>query len=361
MDNEMMFKSKQMVYEAMKGLKAYPHHSFSDHVGRALRRLVGKKVVARDRLGWPSALLAHGLMAYYRNNIYSELSLDIKNALVRYYKRFIKSRQKLNYLDTCLAGFSLMDIYQITADDRYKAVLDRMARFLKEHIVDEEGSLLYRPADNMHIYADMVGLICPFLCRYGKTYDDSGSISLAVKQLLNFNANGMDERSGLPYHGYEYKSHIRHGIIGWGRACGWLMMGMVESLIYLDPQSAEYEKIKQNFRHLVDKVETYQREDGMFTWQLSAKDGPIDTSATAMILYAIARGIEHEILIPIHRSRMVRGKDALLAAVTNEGKLFDALDVVRKFGVYAQTYDAYPWSLGPALALFSVNIKEMPE
>jgi len=362
MDNEMMFKSKQMVYAAMKGLKPYPHYSFGGHVGRTLRRLVGKKVAARDRLGWPSALLAQGLVMYYRNNLYSELSLTIKNALVRYYKRFINSRQKLSYLDTCLAGLSLIDIHQITADDRYKAVLDRMARFLKEHVVDEGGTLPYRPAGgNTHIYADTMGLICPFLCRYGKTYDDPGSISLGVKQLLNFSANGMDERSGLPYHGYDYKSHLRHGIIGWGRSCGWLMMGMIESLIYLDPQSAEYEKIKQNFRHLVDKVETYQREDGMFTWQLSAKEGPIDTSATAMIFYAIARGIEHEILIPIHRSRMIRGRDALLAAVTDEGKIYDCQAQCEGFGLYPPKFDAYPWSLGPALALFSVNLKEMPE
>ena len=333
MEKEMKAKMKQMVDEALKGLKDY-HAS------------------------WPSGLLAKALLHYYQSNRYSELSLTIKLALVKYCKRLIRSRRKTYYLQDAVAGMALIDLHQITDDNRYKVALDKLINDLKQHVSDEEGSLPYRPAQgNSDINVCTIGMVCPLLCKYGHTYGDAGSINLAVKQLRNFDSHGMDSRSGLPYHGYNYKSGICKGIIGWGRACGWLLIGMIESLLFIDPQHPDYDRIKQSYRHLVDKVENYQRADGMYSWQLSALEGNHDTSATAMILYAIAKGIEHEILVSGHRSRMVRGRD-VLAAMVDGGKMGDCLTECGEFGVYPQQYGTYPWSLGPALSLFSVDVKE---
>lgn len=43
----------------------------------------------------------------------------------------------------------------------------------------------------------------------------------------------MDAASGLPYHGFDSDTGVKYGIIGWGRAVGWLMSGISESLAYL--------------------------------------------------------------------------------------------------------------------------------
>jgi rhamnogalacturonyl hydrolase YesR len=360
--DEMKAKMRQMVDEAIKQLKIGPPSSIMEQ----MRQMAGKQVAPLDNINWPSGLLAQALVAYYWNNLNAEISLVIKHALIKYYQRFIKSKQGFHYLDNAQAGYALIDLHQITEEEGYKTVLDNMVAYLKEHPVDDEGSLPYRPWQsdydngNLHIYADGIGMTCPFLARYGHTYDDPGSIALAVKQILNFCKNGMDSRTGLPYHGYDFKSKISHGIIGFGRACGWLMIGMVECLIYMDQETTEFEEIKQHFRRLVDKVEAYQRDDGFYPWLLTAKEGHFDTSATAMISYAIARGLQHDIIISIHRSRMLRGRDALLTAV-DEGKIFDCLTEHGGFGIYPQVYEAYPWSLGPTLSLCSVQLKELFE
>jgi len=361
MDNKNKDKVSIMVEEAMEELKRYSCYRFKDYTKRFFKRLTGRYVPPRDHINWPSGLLANALVAYYQNHLSLEISLVIKHALINYYKRFIRSRQKFHYLDNVVAGYALIDLHQRTGDEQFKEVLDQMIKYLKQHPVDGEGSLPYRSAhNNMHIYVDAIGMICPFLCKYGFTYGDANATNLAIKQIKNFCRNGIDTRSGLPYHGYEYKSQTRYGIIGWGRACGWLMMGMVDSLIHMDKNNADYDEIKQTFRRLVDKVEAYQRDDGFYPWQLPAREGPIDTSATAMILYAIARGIENDILIGIHRSRLLRGWDALINAV-EDGKLCNCLAECGGFGIYPQKYDAYPWSLGPALSLFSISIKTINE
>lgn len=350
-------KTKEMVHVALYDLLHYPKRSAGWHVKRAVKLLTGRAAEPLDQINWPTGLLANALIVFYKNNLNSEESLLIMRALRKYFDRWINRRQKLHYIDDVLCGLALIEYQQLTGEAKYQEALEKMVQYLYHHETDKEGSLPYRPSQqNGHIYADGIGMICPFLCKYGMTYNDPNALNLAVKQILNFTAHGMDDRSGLPYHGYEYLSGIKQGIIGWGRAVGWLMMGMADSLVYMDKESEAYIAVKQAFRRLVDKVEAYQQENGLYAWQLSAREGPADTSATAMILYSIARGLEHNILIGIHRSRLLRGKEALLAMI-KDGKLDGGMAECGGFGIYPQQYGAYPWSLGPAIALFTIGVE----
>lgn len=259
------------------------------------------------------------------------------------------------YLDDALSGLALIELHQITKDEKYKQAADTVAQYLFQHETDECGSLLYRPAQqNGYIFADMIGMVCPFLCKYGVTYDSNTAINLAVTQITNFIAYGMDEKTGLPYHGYELESGMKYGVIGWGRAVGWLMIGMSETLALLEESRPSYEAMKQAYRRMVDKVEAYQLAGGWYTWQLPAKEGPVDTSATAMILYAISRSLNTKVLIGIHKSRMLRGLEALQSIVT-DGEVPNALAECQGFSMYPQVYGSYPWSLGPAISLFVMN------
>lgn len=348
-------KTRDMVFEALYELQHYPKRKAGWYLKRVIKLLIGRNAEPLDKINWPTGLLANALIAYYKNNLNTEESLVIMRALKSYFDKWVNGKRRLYYMDDILCGMALIELQQITGEERYKQALEDMVKYLYNHETDAEGSLPYRPMQkNGHIYADGIGMICPFLCKYGSTYDDPNATNLAIKQIQNFVKHGIDDRSGLPYHGYEYTSGVKYGIIGWGRAVGWLMMGMVDSLVYIEKETAAYDTIKQAFRHIVDKVEAYQLEGGMYAWQLSAREGPADTSATAMILYAIAQGLEHGILIGIHRSRMLRGREALMGAA-KDGKLDNCLAECGGFGIYPQQYGAYPWSLGPALSMFVIT------
>ena len=116
-----------------------------------------------------------------------------------------------------------------------------------------------------------------FLSKYGKVFGNAEAAALARRQIGSFLNYGMDYLSSLPYHGYDRQSGVKYGIIGWGRATGWLLMGM--SGIICDTGDKE---VLAAFREIIDAVFTHQRRDGLFSWQLEAMDGPADTSATAM-------------------------------------------------------------------------------
>lgn len=345
----------EMVRKAQDQLLHYPVRSAGSEVKRMIRQLLGQKVAPKDSFNWPNGLLAKALIDYYYAHQNSEEAREIQDALKKYCDRFIHRKYKMYYLDDALSGLALIELHQMTKDEKYKQAADAVAQYLFQHETDDMGSLLYRPAQqNGYIFADMIGMVCPFLCKYGVTYDSNAAINLAVTQITNFIAYGMDEKTGLPYHGYELESGMKYGVIGWGRAVGWLMIGMSETLALLEESRPSYEAIKQAYRRMVDKVEAYQLAGGWYTWQLPAKEGPVDTSATAMILYAISRSLNTKVLIGIHKSRMLRGLEALQSIVT-DGEVPNALAECQGFSMYPQVYGSYPWSLGPALSLFVMN------
>ena len=346
---------QRMLEEAKYELLHYPKRGLGYKVKRMAKILLGRKVEPKDPINWPNGLLAKGLMDYYLQNKNSEEAREILNCLKKYYDRWIKRGMKLHYLDDAFSGMALIDLHQITGEEKYKAAADKIMQYLLMHETDDAGSFPYRPSQkNGYIFVDGIGLACPFLCKYGSVYQNMNATNLAMAQLQNFIGLGMDEKTGLPYHGYQYDSGVKYGIIGWGRAVGWLMIGMAESLAYMDENMLGYDVIKQAYRRMVDKVEAYQLESGLYSWQLGAKEGPVDTSATAMILYAIARSLETKVLIGIHKSRMVRGRDALYQSV-KDGKIYGCLAECQGFSMYPQIYGAYPWSLGPALSLFAIT------
>ena len=346
----------EMVQKAQEQLLHYPESSTGSDLKRIIRLLMGQKVPPKDNFNWPTGLLAKALSDYYYAHRNSEEAREIQDCLKKYCDRFIRRSCKMYYLDDAVSGLALIELHQITKDEKYKQAADAVAQYLFQHETDDAGSLLYRPEQkNGYIFADMIGMVCPFLCKYGVTYDSNSAINLAVTQITNFIAYGMDEKSGLPYHGYELKSGMKYGIVGWGRAVGWLMIGMSETLALLDERRSGYETIKQAYRRMVDKVEAYQLAGGWYTWQLPAKEGPVDSSATAMILCAISRSLESKVLIDIHKSRMLRGLEALQSVVTEDGEVPDALAECQGFSMYPQVYGCYPWSLGPALSVMVGN------
>lgn len=166
--------------------------------------------------------------------------------------------------------------------------MHKLASYAQEHPKDGAGSFFYRPAGGEpFVFVDGIGLACPFLYQYGEAFDRQEYRELAIRQIANFLSYGMDGTTGLPYHGYDTEDGCKYGIIGWGRAVGWLLRGMVGCMV------SEYgrERLAASCVGLMDVALTYQRQDGYFSWQLQAAEGPADTSATGMICAALKQGL----------------------------------------------------------------------
>lgn len=326
----------------------------------AKKYILGKKVPPEDVIFWPMGLLAAALWSS-KSTATIVMRQKIEVTLAEYFERWEKRRKPLFYLDDLLSGETFLAIYEEYAEskmpnniingqnaDKYLGAVEKMAAYISSCPTDETGSFPYRAEQgNGHIYADSIGLACPFLYEYGRFCNKNEYMELALKQIANFLAYGIDAQTGLPYHGYDIVSGTKYGIIGWGRAVGWLMRGMAACM------RTEYgrERLQEVCISLTDSVIKWQRKDGYFSWQLQATEGPADTSATGMICLALKEGIEMDLLQgEAYKNALEIGKRAIQKSAKN-GRIYDCSGECEGFSQYPQRYGAYPWALAMALML----------
>ena len=364
-----------LVYTACDELLTYGLWDAKTKTKRWIKKNVFRRSVdAEDMIFWPTGLLAAGLWQCrkelpakaetpgyedMRAAGREEISERVDKALAGYYERWMNRGCLIAYPDDLLAGEILLAVYEAYSQketingiiteknaEQYRKAIEKLADYALSCPKDEAGSLPYRVNHNDgHIYVDSIGLICPFLYEYGNFFNKSECTELALKQIVNFLAYGMDGSTGLPYHGYEVRTGDKYGIIGWGRAAGWLLRGMAGCM------ETEYgaERLRDSYIRLIDTVLAYQRRDGYFSWQLQALDGPKDTSATGMICAALKRGIELSVLTDSKYVRALQSGVSAIEKSIKDGKVYDCSGECEGFGQYPQRYGAYPWALGPAL------------
>lgn len=245
---------------------------------------------------------------------------------------------------------------------------ERFADILRKLPADAEGSLIYNPASGGDdIFADGCGMVSFFfsLLASCKGQDGSSYLSFAASQLTAFLQHGMDQRNGLPYHGYSLKKGAKQGIPGWSRAAGWLLMGYTEYLIACKKmngrQSLPGEKLFLPYFQLLSNLFNCQREDGALSWILCSSEGAVDTSGLAMLCYAIGHAEGEGLLAEcptILPQQIFSLRHSLLPCIREDGLVTGSLSACEDFAVHRQIYGSFPWGQGAALAAISLASKE---
>ena len=347
---ETIQKINALQEQAARTLFNWPALTGKDRLKRAVRKYaLGQQIPPYDRYSWPNALLAAGLSQVQKGGRDSKS----EEVLSRYFDRWIRKGVPLYYVDNAANGTALLDLYENTGQKKYLEAASKLASFLREHKKDEHGNLLYRTRDEADIYADTVGMVSPFLCRYGLLTGESAFVKMGVVQIVHFLDGGMDAASDLPYHGFHSRTGVKYGCVGWGRAVGWLMMGIAESLAILPETTPQFPFMQGYLQRLTRAVSDFQRHNGSFSWLLPASEGPADTSATAMIACAMLAGVRRGCLEEDWTQQIRKAAGFLLSCVKN-GRVEQCSAECEGFAQYPQRYGSYPWGDGMTLKLFGM-------
>lgn len=378
MNKEIM---EQIIKVTENDLLTINNYTAKDALKDVARKALKRATTNRDPLFWPAGMLMLGLSEASLSPsdtasklISQEFRDEMKNILCEYLDKWIKNGEQAGFVDDSVAGMALIKLYESTGDKRYHHGAAMIANFLAQAPKNSEESIIYNPSKgNDLIYADGAGQSAMFLARYGTVFHKRNAIALAAKQLLAFHADGFDKKSGLPYHAFSLSQDKKAGIIGWGRAVGWLMMGYSEILsnIYREENhksnpiedsilKSTMDKLMSQFYSLIKVTLEYQRPDGGFSWLLPATEGEADTSATAMIAYSMAnwlkRGMFHSHAADLSEQvqKAVQGAGEFLLENTENGSVGQSLSSCEDIAVHRQVYGHYPWGQGCTLAFLSI-------
>ncbi len=146
-----------------------------------------------------------------------------------------------------------------------------------------------RPMPNS-LWLDDLYMSVPALAQMGTFTGDATCFDDAVKQILQFSARMFVAEHGLYRHGW-VESMEPHPVFHWARANGWAVVAMAELLEVLPASHAGRDAVLAQYRAHVAGLAAAQDTSGLWHQLLDRPDTYLETSASAMFVYAIARGI----------------------------------------------------------------------
>jgi unsaturated rhamnogalacturonyl hydrolase len=218
-------------------------------------------------------------------------------------------------------GASTIEVYARDADPRYRAYVERAAAYAttQQNRLDD-GTFARGFPRKWTVWADDLYMSVPFLVRMGALTGERHYLDDAIRQVVGFHRHLFDARAGLMAHNW-YSDTGRPGVAFWGRANGWALMAQAELLDHLPAGDRSRDTVLALFRRHVAGLARYQDTTGLWHQLLDRPDSYLETSASAMFTWAIARGVERGWLDPAYASVARRGWRGVLTRIRPDGRI----------------------------------------
>jgi len=173
----------------------------------------------------------------------------------------------------------------------FRPLIDSHINYIlnKEHKLKDGTLARMRPQPNT-IWLDDLFMAVPALAQMGKLTGDKKYYDEAVKQVLQISERMFDKNKGVYMHGW-VEGMTEHPEFHWARANGWAILTKVELLDVLPENHPGRPKILALLKAHVKGLASYQSGSGFWHQLLDRSDSYLETSATAIYAYSIARAI----------------------------------------------------------------------
>ncbi|MCX6238038.1 MAG: glycoside hydrolase family 88 protein [Bacteroidia bacterium] len=196
-------------------------------------------------------------------------------------------------LDDCGAMCCAMIKTQQLAgfDGDLKPMINTFADYIsnKEFRFSDGTLARNRPLPNS-LWLDDLFMSVPALAQMGKYTGEKKYFDDAVKQVLQYSDRMFNKDKGLFMHGW-ILGMDEHPQFHWARANGWAVMTMVELLEVLPQNHEGRAKVLDLLRKHIRGLANYQTAKGFWHQLIDRNDSYLETSATAIYTYSIARAI----------------------------------------------------------------------
>ena len=154
----------------------------------------------------------------------------------------------------------------------------------------EDGTLARnRPLPNS-LWLDDLYMSVPCLAQAGKLTGERRFYDDAARQILLFAGRMFVEERGLFMHAWVQEMKV-HPAFHWARANGWALMAMAELLEVLPADHPERARILELYRAHAAGLMAAQGHAGLWHQLLDRRESYEETSASAMFVFGLARGI----------------------------------------------------------------------
>lgn len=217
------------------------------------------------------------------------VELEKKNSKMRHPLRSVIHPQALDDAGAMCAA--MIKTQELGFNGDLEPMIDNFINYISnDQFRLEDGTLARnRPMKNS-LWLDDLFMSVPALAQMGKYSDDTKYFEDAVKQVLQFAERMFNYDKGLFMHAYVLGMD-EHPQFHWGRANGWAIMTMIELLDVLPEDYKGRDEVLELCKKHIRGLANYQSPYGLWHQLIDRNDSYLETSATAIFTYCIAKAI----------------------------------------------------------------------
>jgi unsaturated rhamnogalacturonyl hydrolase len=271
---------------------------------------------------------------------------------------WLRRASRLSYEDHAAPGFELLELFARTRQDEYLRAAKDLAQLIDRFPESRAGCRYHRPdlsGWNHQVWVDCLHVDPPFLARLGVHIREERWLVEAESMLLNYAQLLQDIETGLFWHGYEEHAG-RNGQV-WARGNAWALLGLVETIPFLDQVGHDTSALRDILRRLAGGLESHQCASGFWHTVVTEKSTYEESTLAAGVAYGFELAFRRGIL---DRTRFAdcakKARSAVLTAVTASGELqrvSSATPIGDVHSYATRPFGVYPWGQGLLLLMLA--------
>lgn len=217
---------------------------------------------------------------------------------------------------------ALLKFSRTEVGTNYDSMVDRYMDFIenKEHRLADGTFARMRPQANS-LWLDDMYMAIPAIVQMGAYTGQNRYFDEAVKQIQQFTKRMFVQDKGLYMHGW-IEGADSHPAFHWARANGWALLTLTEVLDALPSDHPGRTAVLDIFQALVKGIASYQSGTGFWHQLLDRNDSYLETSATAIYVYCIAKGINKGWIDPVSYGPVAQlGWSAVSTKINERGQV----------------------------------------
>jgi unsaturated rhamnogalacturonyl hydrolase len=248
-------------------------------------------------------------------------------------------------LDSILMGRQLLRLYGMTQNKKYLTAATLLYDQLQKQPRTASGGFWHKERYPNQMWLDGLYMAEPFYAEYAALSHHPEKFADVAHQFALVREHMRDTKTGLLYHGWDESREQRWadkktGLSPefWGRAMGWTMMALVDTLDYLPADDVSHKQLVAMLNEeSAALLKVQDAKTGLWYQVLdkgTEKGNYLESSASSMIVYALAKGVRRGYLpesdLPaaekgwqglLEKFAVVAGNDVSLAGTVKVGGL----------------------------------------
>lgn len=225
-------------------------------------------------------------------------------------------------IDCANPGKLLFNLYEITKDNRYQTVIKQLRTQLETQPRTASGGFWHKQIYPNQMWIDGLYMAEPFYTQYTVKYENGKALDDIAKQFELVQNHLVDKKTGLVYQAWDESKEIAwaNPETGtsptiWARGIGWYIMALVETLDYFPKNHPKQKELKEYLNQIAKSAVEYKSPSGLW-YQVAdkpeLKGNYLESSASAMIIYSLAKGADKGYLASSYKKIAQKAFDAYL-------------------------------------------------